>query len=157
MPGMSLPSDRILILDYGSQYTQLIARRIREERVYCEIHPPTKPTKWIRDWNPSGVVLSGGPASVYDDDVPKADPELLEMGVPVLGICYGMHLIAQLSGADVTGSHKREYGRAEFQIIQPNELFDGFQPGERTTVWMSHGDLIEDVPPATRCLEPPKA
>ena len=146
MPGMSLPSDRILILDYGSQYTQLIARRIREERVYCEIHPPTKPTKWIRDWNPSGVVLSGGPASVYDDDVPKADPGLLEMGVPVLGICYGMHLIAQLSGADVTGSHKREYGRAEFQIIQPNELFDGFQPGERTTVWMSHGDLIEDVP-----------
>ena len=93
--------DRILILDYGSQYTQLIARRIREERVYCEIHPPTNPIEWIREWNPTGIVLSGGPSSVYGDEVPTADSELLTLGIPILGICYGMQLIAHLEGGEV--------------------------------------------------------
>jgi GMP synthase (glutamine-hydrolysing) len=83
-------ADRILILDYGSQYTQLIARRIREERVYCEIHPPDRSPGWIREWDPAGIILSGGPSSVYDDEVPGTDPELLEVGVPLLGVCYGM-------------------------------------------------------------------
>ncbi len=142
----TLPKDRILILDYGSQYTQLIARRIREERVYCEIHPPTQPTAWVREWGPSGVVLSGGPASVYGDDVPTADAELLELGVPLLGICYGMQLIAQLVGGVVESATRREYGRAELEIVEPNDLFDGFESGERSTVWMSHGDRVEAMP-----------
>ncbi|HAD74747.1 MAG TPA: GMP synthase (glutamine-hydrolyzing), partial [Gemmatimonadetes bacterium] len=90
--------DRILILDFGSQYTQLIARRIREERVYSEIHSPTRSLDWIREWSPKGIILSGGPASVYDEGVPTMDPEILQLGVPVLGICYGMQIIAQLEG-----------------------------------------------------------
>jgi GMP synthase (glutamine-hydrolysing) len=152
MLSSSLPKDRILILDYGSQYTQLIARRIREERVYCEIHPPTHATAWVREWGPSGVVLSGGPASVYGDDVPTADAELLDLGVPVLGICYGMQLIAQLVGGQVESARRREYGRAELQVIEPNDLFDGFERGERSTVWMSHGDRVETPPPGFEVL-----
>jgi GMP synthase-like glutamine amidotransferase len=107
--------NKILILDYGSQFTQLIARRIREERVYCEIHPPTVSIDWIRAWSPRGIILSGGPSSVYDADVPTADPRILDLGVPVLGICYGMQLLAQMNGGRVVGG-KREYGRAEIQL-----------------------------------------
>ncbi len=150
--GESKPADRILILDYGSQYTQLIARRVREERVYCEIHPPTRSDAWVREWKPKGIVISGGPASVYDVGVPKLDPGLLELGVPVLGICYGMQLIAQTAGAPVRAAAKREYGRAELEIREPNDLFDGFEAGERTTVWMSHGDVVETVPAGFRLL-----
>jgi GMP synthase (glutamine-hydrolysing) A subunit len=138
--------DRILILDFGSQYTQLIARRIREERVYCEIHPPTVDLDWIRAWNADGIVLSGGPASVYDPDVPTADPALLELGIPVLGICYGMQLIAPLNGAKVERG-RREYGRAELQVRAGAGLFDGFEPSETTQIWCSHGDHV-DTPPA---------
>ena len=147
MTSSVLPKDRILILDYGSQYTQLIARRIREERVYCEIHPPTRTLDWVRDWAPSGLVLSGGPASVYGEDVPTADAGLLALDIPVLGVCYGMQLLAQLSGGVVEGSAKREYGRAELEVVEPDELLEGFAQGERTTVWMSHGDRIEVPPP----------
>jgi len=136
---------RILILDYGSQYTQLIARRIREERVFCEIHPPTRTLEWIRDWAPSGIVLSGGPASVYDEDVPSLDPQLLKLGVPILGICYGMQLIAHLEGGEVLNG-TREYGRADLRIVDPDELFAGFDPAETIRVWCSHGDHV-DVPP----------
>ena len=93
---MSHEHDRVLILDFGSQFTQLIARRIREERVYCEIHPPTRSLDWIREWNPAAVILSGGPNSVYEEGVPKTDPQLLALGLPILGICYGMQLIAQM-------------------------------------------------------------
>ena len=100
--------DRILILDYGSQFTQLIARRIREERVYCEIHPSNKPLDWIRQWGARGIVLSGGPASVYEQDAPTADPGLLDLGIPILGICYGMQLIAHLEKVSVVPG-KREY------------------------------------------------
>ncbi|UCG76768.1 MAG: glutamine-hydrolyzing GMP synthase [Gemmatimonadota bacterium] len=139
-------SDRILILDYGSQYTQLIARRIREERVYCEIHPPDRSVEWIREWQPAGVILSGGPASVYDDGVPDAPPELLELDVPILGICYGMQLLGQLQGAGVERAGRREYGRAGLQIVVPDRLFEGFEPGEKTTVWMSHGDHLAAPP-----------
>jgi GMP synthase (glutamine-hydrolysing) len=152
MRASALPKDRILILDYGSQYTQLIARRIREERVYCEIHPPTGAIDWVRDWEPSGIVLSGGPASVYGDDVPTIDAEALELGVPVLGICYGMQLIAQLYAGAVVSSSMREYGRAELEVSEPNDFFDGFQSGERSTVWMSHGDHVDSPPPGFAVL-----
>jgi GMP synthase (glutamine-hydrolysing) len=143
--------NRILILDFGSQFTQLIARRIREERVYCEIHPPTVSLDWIREWDPRGIVLSGGPSSVYDEDVPNADPGVVDLGVPVLGICYGMQLIAQMSGGRVIHG-KREYGRADLVIEEPNELFEGFEEGERATVWASHGDYVEQAPPGFRSL-----
>jgi GMP synthase (glutamine-hydrolysing) len=143
--------DRILILDYGSQFTQLIARRIREARVYCEIHPPTVASSWIREWAPRGIVLSGGPASVYDADVPSADPSLLELGVPILGICYGMQLLASMHNAKVLPG-RREYGRAEIIITDPDDLFHGFTPGESVTVWASHGDHVDEPPPGFRVL-----
>ncbi|MFQ5530849.1 MAG: glutamine-hydrolyzing GMP synthase, partial [Gemmatimonadota bacterium] len=145
-------TDRILIIDFGSQFTQLIARRIREERVYSEIHPPTKSLEWVRDWKPSGIILSGGPASVYDDGVPLADPALLALDVPILGICYGMQLLGQLAGARVVGSSHSEYGRAVLDIVEPDDLFAGFEPSAGTNVWMSHGDQLEASPPGWRVL-----
>ena len=140
---------RILILDYGSQFTQLIARRIREARVYSEIHPPTRSLEWIRNWKPTGIVLSGGPASVYGEDVPTADPALLDIA-PVLGICYGMNLIAHIQGGVVTAGERKEYGRAELTIDEGGGIFTGFEPGERLTVWMSHGDQVRSLPPGYR-------
>jgi GMP synthase (glutamine-hydrolysing) len=142
---MSHEHDRVLILDFGSQFTQLIARRIREERVYCEIHPPTRSLEWIRDWNPQAIILSGGPSSVYDEDVPRTDPGILRTGIPILGICYGMQLIAQMEGGNVTHGH-REYGRAELTVGEAAGLFAGFDAGSRTTVWCSHGDHVDDPP-----------
>ena len=143
--------DRILILDYGSQFTQLIARRIRELRVYCEIHPPTSTAEWVRTWRPRGIVLSGGPASVYGTDVPTLPPDLLEVGVPVLGVCYGMQLIAQHQGGGVEPG-RREYGRAEIEVHHPGELFFGFEAGERITAWASHGDHVNEPPPGFELL-----
>ena len=138
-------TDRVLILDFGSQFTQLIARRVREERVYSEIHPSTRSVEWIRAWNPKGIILSGGPSSVYDDGAPRAEPELFELGVPVLGICYGMQLIAHILGTEVIPG-KREYGRAELEVRDARDLFDGFAPGESTVVWCSHGDHVDSAP-----------
>src|SRR3954463_13962176 len=138
-------SSRILIIDYGSQYTQLIARRVREARVYSEIHPPTRSLEWVRDWRPTGIILSGGPNSVYGEDVPTADPALLDVA-PVLGICYGMQLVAHLSRGAVTRGGRREYGRAEMTVRDSSGLFDGFDAGERMSVWMSHGDHVDRVP-----------
>ncbi len=137
--------NRILILDFGSQFTQLIARRIREERVYCEIHPPSVSIDWIRAWEPRGIVLSGGPSSVYDEGVPGADPAMFELDIPVLGICYGMQLMAQQFGARVVPG-RREYGRAELVVGDGDALFEGFARGERVTVWASHGDHVEAAP-----------
>jgi GMP synthase (glutamine-hydrolysing) len=137
---------RILILDYGSQYTQLIARRVREARVYSEIHPPDRTVDWVRNWRPDGIILSGGPSSVYAPGSPRADAALLEIA-PVLGICYGMQLIAHLAGAEVRRGGRREYGRAEMTIVRTDSLFDGFEPGSVTTAWMSHGDHVEEPPP----------
>jgi GMP synthase (glutamine-hydrolysing) len=139
-----LPS-RILIIDYGSQFTQLIARRVREARVYSEIHPPTRSVEWIREWAPTGIILSGGPNSVYDDGAPLADADLLDVA-PVLAICYGMQLVAHVAGGDVIGAGRREYGRAELVVEEPCGLFEGFERHESMTVWMSHGDHV-DVPP----------
>ena len=139
-------TDRILIFDFGSQFTQLIARRIREEQVYSEIHPPTRSLDWVREWAPSGIILSGGPASVYDDGVPLADSELLSLGIPILGICYGMQLMGQLAGARVIGSSHSEYGRAILEILEPDELFADLEHAQGSTVWMSHGDQLEESP-----------
>jgi GMP synthase (glutamine-hydrolysing) len=144
-------SSRILILDYGSQWTQLIARRVREARVYSEIHPPTRTVEWVRAWQPTGIVLSGGPNSVYGEDVPSAEPALLDIA-PVLGICYGMNLIAHLEGGVVTLGDRREYGRADLQIDDVSGIFTGFTRGERMTVWMNHGDQVRKLPPRYRLM-----
>src|SRR5690349_15088261 len=141
--------DGILIIDFGSQYTQLIARRVREAHVYCEIHPPSRTVQWIRDWRPKGIILSGGPNSVYGESVPTADPALLELGTPVLGLCYGMQLLAHLSGGNVTRASRREYGRASV-TVEGGRLFRGFGKGEETPVWMSHGDHVDVAPPGYR-------
>ena len=143
--------DRVLLIDYGSQFTQLIARRVREAGVYCEIHPPTRSLDWVRTWAPKGIVLSGGPSSVYGDDGPDLDPGLLALGVPVLGICYGMQLIARHEGGAVVPG-KREYGRASLRVTEPEPdtgggLLHGFDPGEDVTVWCSHGDHVDEPPP----------
>jgi len=136
---------RILIIDYGSQYTQLIARRVREARVYSEIHPPSVTLDWIRSWTPTGIILSGGPSSVYDEGAPGADRGVLDLA-PVLAICYGMNLIAQLEGGRIAPSRQREYGRAVLEVTRPDGLFSGFAPNELTQVWMSHGDHVAELP-----------
>jgi GMP synthase (glutamine-hydrolysing) len=137
----------ILILDFGSQYTQLIARRVREARVYCEIHPYNLPLEKIRAMHPRGIILSGGPASLYEAGAPDIAPEVLRLGCPVLGICYGMYVIAQHLGARSVGSRAREYGPAALKIDGRDELFEGLEDGEHR-VWMSHGDRVEAIPEA---------
>jgi len=134
----------VLILDFGSQYTQLIARRVRENRVYCEIHPPGLSAEEVREREPIGLVLSGGPGSVDDPDAPDMDPELLDLGLPILGICYGMQLVVRHLGGTVARSRRREYGRAQIRVREPGLLFEGL--GERETVWMSHGDHVDRAP-----------
>src|SRR5579863_4178388 len=124
---------RILILDYGSQFTQLIARRVREAHVYSEVHLPARGIDFIRDFDPKGIILSGGPRSVFDTDAPSADPRLLDLGIPVLGICYGMQLLAQLAGGEVEPSNEREYGRAEIEVRESSLLFTGFPTGSKVT------------------------
>jgi GMP synthase (glutamine-hydrolysing) len=142
----------ILILDYGSQFTQLIARRVREAHVYSEIHPASKGSDlaFIKAFAPKGIIFSGGPSSVFDAGAPSVDPGVLELGVPVLGICYGMQLIAHLSGGKVRPSEAREYGRAEIAVLEDAGIFDGFERGRNITVWASHGDRIDEAPPGFR-------
>ncbi len=144
---------RILILDFGSQYTQLIARRVREANVYCELHPYDVSDQFIRDFAPAGVILSGGPASVTEEDTPRAPQAVFELGVPVLGICYGMQTMAeQLGGAVETASH-HEYGYAELRARGHSRLLadiqDRVNPDGRAwlDVWMSHGDRVVELPP----------
>ncbi|MCX8031076.1 MAG: glutamine-hydrolyzing GMP synthase [Thermodesulfovibrionales bacterium] len=137
--------DNILVLDFGSQYTQLIARRIREKKVYSEIYPYNTPLSKIKSFNPKGIVLSGGPSSVYEDKAPLPDIEIFNLGIPILGICYGMQLMAHLLGGRVGKAAKREYGKADLIIDNFEDLFKAVPT--KTTVWMSHGDLIESLPP----------
>ncbi len=140
----------VLVLDFGSQTTQLIARRIRENRVYCEIQAPTLSPAAIRERRPIGLVLSGGPQSVYEEGAVSVDPELFALGVPVLGICYGMQLAAQVLGGAVAPGLRREYGRAEIELTEECPLFAGC--GSPQTVWMSHGDHVQELPPGfTAC------
>ncbi len=146
-----LHDEKILILDYGSQYTQLIARRVREARVYCEIHPFTLPIEAVRALNPRGIILSGGPFSVYDPGAPRSGPGLFELGIPILGICYGMQLLTDQLGGRVGKAHAREYGRAELSVKEPAGLLAGLE-GRETTVWMSHGDRIDAPPDGWRTI-----
>lgn len=142
---MTAPSDKILILDFGSQVTQLIARRVREANVYSEIHPFNMSAEKIRAYNPKGIILSGGPCSVLDDGAPAAPAVVFEMGVPILGICYGQQTMAQELGGKVESGHAREFGRAELEITSNSRLFDGIDK-KQTTVWMSHGDRVTKIP-----------
>ncbi|MCP4201360.1 MAG: glutamine-hydrolyzing GMP synthase [bacterium] len=141
---MSVRHETVVVLDFGSQYTQLIARRLRENRVYCEVHPCGMAAGDIAELAPIGIILSGGPQSVYDDDAPQLDSGVFNLGVPVLGICYGFQLVAQQLGGKVEASGKREYGRAEVAISGGSELFSSLASSE--TVWMSHGDRVTGVP-----------
>jgi GMP synthase (glutamine-hydrolysing) len=137
----------VLILDFGSQYTQLIARRVREQRVYCEIHPCTISIDAIRAMTPGAVILSGGPASVFEEGAPTVDPGVFELGVPVLGICYGMQLTSHLLGGKVEPAGEREYGPAKIEVHDARGILAGFAPGELVDVWMSHGDRVATLPP----------
>ena len=136
-------AERVLVLDFGSQYAQLIARRVREQHVYCEIVRHDIAAARIRELAPRGIILSGGPASVYEQAAPKCDPGIFQLGIPVLGICYGMQLACESLGGQVARATAREYGRAACEVLDHDLLFAGV-PG-RTEVWMSHGDQVAAV------------
>ena len=134
----------ILIIDFGSQYNQLIARRVREQHVYCQIEPPDIGIEKIKAMQPEGIILSGGPASIYEKGSPRVDAKIFEMGVPVLGICYGMQFMMDALGGKVVGAEKREYGFAALNIHNVSRIFSGVTKGTRC--WMSHGDSIGILP-----------
>jgi GMP synthase (glutamine-hydrolysing) len=142
---MTTPSSElVLIFDFGSQFGQLIARRVRELNVFCQVVRHDLPAERVKELNPKGIIFSGGPASVYEPNAPTCDPKLFDLGIPVLGICYGMQLACLALGGTVGGSaHSREYGRATLTVSDPNSLFRGY-PRE-STVWMSHGDQVQGV------------
>ena len=142
-----MTKDLVLILDFGSQTTQLIARRVRESKVYCEILPCTTPFEEIEKRAPRAIILSGGPASVYEEGAPSLDTRVFELGLPVLGICYGMQLMAHLLGGKVARADKREFGLAQVTIEQNDGIFYRFAKRESIDVWMSHGDRVDAVPP----------
>ena len=150
---MAAHHNKILIVDFGSQVTQLIARRVREAGVYCEIVPYQKAAEALAAMKPQAVILSGGPASVLDKDAPLPPPSLYEAGVPVLGICYGEQAMAQQLGGKVEGGHHREFGRAELEVKTNSPLFEGvWKAGDRYPVWMSHGDRVTKLPPGFEVL-----
>lgn len=134
----------IIVIDFGSQYNQLISRRVREHKVYCQIEPPHVDINSIRSLNPEGIILSGGPSSIYEKNSPKIDPEIFNLGVPVLGICYGMQFMVDALGGKVKKAAKREYGFAELHIIDTGDLFKALP--QSSTCWMSHGDSIDRLP-----------
>jgi len=140
----------ILILDFGSQYTQLIARRVREQNVYSEIHPFDLSLDKIRAMNPTGIILSGSPSSVYGEGAPRISTEIFALGMPILGICYGVQMTSLLLGGKVASATHREYGRATVHLEAPSELFHGFCVGDDVPVWMSHGDRVEALPEGFR-------
>ncbi|MGH6858144.1 MAG: glutamine-hydrolyzing GMP synthase [Methylocella sp.] len=140
--------DRVLIVDFGSQVTQLIARRVREAGVYCEIAPAQNAETAFAELAPKAVILSGGPASVHDEGAPRVPDAIFAAGVPILGICYGQQAMAAQLGGKVAAGHKREFGRAEVEVLQQSALFDGvWEQGKRYPVWMSHGDAVTELPP----------
>ena len=138
--------EKILILDFGSQYTQLIARRVREANVYCEIRPYTRPPGPDELDELRGLILSGGPSSVYAEDAPRFGRQVLDLGLPVLGICYGMQLLTDLLGGEVEPAQEREFGRSHLQVTGASRLFEGFDTEARHPVWMSHGDRVRRLP-----------
>ena len=143
MSTATIASQRVLVLDFGSQFAQLIARRVRENNVYCEIVRHDLSPEQIRRHAPQGLILSGGPASVYEPGAPRCDPAIFRLGIPVLGICYGMHLTCELLGGKVESFPAREFGRARCQLTQPSDLFAGVS--DHFDVWMSHGDQVTRV------------
>jgi GMP synthase (glutamine-hydrolysing) len=150
---MTFHADRVLILDFGSQFTQLIARRLRESGVYCEIWPYNVAPARISEFDPRAVILSGGPASVYDGAAPAAPDIVFTSGWAVLGICYGFHTLCVQLGGEVESSEHREFGRASIDIIEECALFQGlWETGGRETVWMSHGDRVVSLPPGFRSV-----
>ena len=138
-------NEKVLILDFGSQYTQLIARRVREAKVYCEILPFHTPWETLRDYHPSALILSGGPNSVYAEGAPRPDPRWTELKVPVLGICYGLQLMGFQLGGKIGPSRRREFGFAKLEIVGKSPLLEGIE--ESSQVWMSHGDELLQLPP----------
>ncbi|HSB68758.1 MAG TPA: glutamine-hydrolyzing GMP synthase [Candidatus Methylomirabilis sp.] len=142
--------DKVLILDFGGQYTQLIARRVREQGVYSEIHPFRMPLAEMRAFRPSALILSGSPASIYDPQAPRPDPGILDLGVPILGICYGLCVLADFCGGEISRAARREYGPADLLVDQAEDLFAGLPGGLK--VWMSHGDKLDALPPAFSVL-----
>jgi len=138
-----LTQQRIVVLDFGSQFAQLIARRVREQNVYCQILRHDVSAERLRELAPRGIILSGGPSSVYETGAPRCDPGLFRLGIPVLGICYGMNLACDALGGRVENATRREYGRAQCQIAAPSELFSGLP--DSMEVWMSHGDQVSDL------------
>ena len=142
-PARGIAQECVLVLDFGSQYAQLIARRVREQNVYCEIVRHDITAERVRERNPKGIILSGGPASVYEQGAPKCDPGLFRLGIPVLGICYGMQLACESLGGQVKQAKSREYGRAKCRITSHADLFAGIP--DETDVWMSHGDQVSSV------------
>ena len=136
----------VLVLDFGSQYTQLIARRIRELEIHSEIKPCTTPLADVDLSNVGALILSGGPSSVTGDDAPDFDTAWLETGLPTLGVCYGMQLIALHGGGSIESGQRREYGAATLEVTKETPLFHGFDLNEHTLVWMSHGDHVENAP-----------
>ena len=146
------PRDLVVVLDFGSQYTQLIARRIREQRVYCEIHPCTLDFEKLRAMQPRAIVLSGGPASVYGEGAPTVDARVFELKVPILGICYGLQLIAHLLGGKVERSEAREFGAAKLTVDSNEGILHRFAKKEQLDVWMSHGDSITAMPPGFQTI-----
>ncbi|MGT2436027.1 glutamine-hydrolyzing GMP synthase [Bradyrhizobium betae] len=147
-PSVASAHDKILIVDFGSQVTQLIARRVREDGVYCEIVPFNKAEQAFVEMKPKAVILSGGPESVHEEGSPRAPQVIFASGVPVLGICYGQMTMAEQLGGTVEGGHHREFGRADVEVKAPSKLFeDVWSPGGKNQVWMSHGDRITKMPP----------
>jgi GMP synthase (glutamine-hydrolysing) len=140
----------ILIIDFGSQYNQLIARRVRELKVYCQIAPPTIPIDEVKALAPDGIILSGGPSSIYEENSPKIDPAIFKLGIPILGICYGMHYMTDALGGKVSGASKREYGFASLRVKRTESVFNGIAP--ESQVWMSHGDSVTRLPRGFRIL-----
>src|SRR5687767_7231061 len=141
---MKMAHDEVVpILDFGSQYAQLIARRVREKGVYSELVRPDISVEELKKLNPVGIILSGGPSSVYVEGAPRCDPKIFDLGVPILGICYGMQLGAFILGGEVKAAAAREFGRAKLQVISKDPLVSGLP--DDTTVWMSHGDQVQDL------------
>ena len=141
--GNAQQAERVIVLDFGSQYAQLIARRVREQHVYCEIVRHDIPAQRVREMAPRGIILSGGPSSVYDAGAPRCDPAIFQLGIPVLGICYGMQLACDALGGRVGQAHAREYGRASCEVLSEETIFTGIP--QYTDVWMSHGDQVDQV------------
>lgn len=146
-------TDKILIIDFGSQVTQLIARRVRESGIYSEIVPFQNAAKAFAEMQPRGVILSGGPCSVLDDDSPRAPQEVFDSGVPILGICYGVQTMCEQLGGKIEGARGREFGRADIEIVEDCPIFEGiWQKGSTDHVWMSHGDKIKSIPEGFRTV-----